>query len=186
MRGMSPVVGLGRPGEALGVGRILTNEKDWRAAATSLIDRAVYIFCIPSGRAGTLWEIDHILEHHLLARTVFIMPPLPGDIGLEDDWANLIVEMKKRGLTFPKYKNNGMLFYITSATSVATRPFQLASPGSIRRGVKELVYAANEADLKQQFETVARSITDALHQFRVPLLIIGALILLAYFASTWH
>jgi hypothetical protein len=136
MRRKSPVVGLGRPGEALGVGRILTNEEDWRAAATKLIDRAMYIFCIPSSRAGTLWEIDHVLEHNLLAKTIFIMPPLSNAkpiwrkiIGLEDDWGNLIVEMKKRGLSFPQYKNNGMLFRITSATSIETTPFSRLADG---------------------------------------------------------
>jgi hypothetical protein len=155
MRWTSPVVGLGRPGEALGVGRILTNEEDWRAAVTGLIDCAEYIFCIPSGHPGTLWEIDHIVEHSFLTKTVFIMPPLPqtfgawppwrkkkvGVVGLEEDWANLIVEMKKRGLSFPKYDEEGMLFSIKSANSVDTQTFKLASPRSIRRGVEALVTA---------------------------------------------
>jgi hypothetical protein len=147
MRGTSPVIGLGRPGEALGVGRILTNEQDWRVAVTGLIDCATYIFCIPSGHPGTLWEIDHIVEHSLLAKTIFIMPPLPQTrrkkekFGLEEDWANLIVEMKKRGLTFPKYEKEGMLFSIKSANSVDTQTFELNSPRSIRMGVEALVTA---------------------------------------------
>ena len=98
MRGTSPVIGLGRPGEALGVGRILTDEQNWRVTVTELIDCATYIFCIPSGHPGTLWEIDHLVEHSLLAKTVFIMPPLPQTmvgppwrrkkekVGLEEDW----------------------------------------------------------------------------------------------------
>jgi hypothetical protein len=154
MRRKSPVVGLGRPGEALGVGRILTNEEDWRAAATKLIDRAMYIFCIPSGRAGTLWEIDYVLEHHLLAKTIFIMPPMPNarksiwrrkinlkqiQFGLEADWGNLIVEMKKRGLSFPQYERNGMLFRILSANSIETTPFWLSSPRSITCGIEDLM-----------------------------------------------
>jgi hypothetical protein len=151
MRGTSPVIGLGRPGEALGVGRILTNEQDWRVAVTGLIDCATYIFCIPSGHPGTLWEIDHIVEHSLLAKTIFIMPPLPQttrpwhrkkEFGLEEDWANLIVEMKKRGLSFPKYEKEGMLFSIKSANSVDTQTFELNSPRSIRMGVEALVTAS--------------------------------------------
>ena len=148
MRRKSPVVGLGRPGEALGVGRILTNEEDWRAAAIKLINRAMYIFCIPSSRAGTLWEIDYILEHHLSGKAIFIMPPLPNakliwrrksKLGLEDDWGNLIVEMKKRELSFPQYENNGMLFRITSAGSIETTPFWLSSPRSITSSVEDLM-----------------------------------------------
>jgi hypothetical protein len=151
MRGTSPVIGLGRPGEALGVGRILTDEQNWRVTVTELIDCATYIFCIPSGHPGTLWEIDHLVEHSLLAKTVFIMPPLPQTmvgppwrrkkekVGLEEDWANLIVEMEKRGLSFPKYEKEGMLFSIKSANSVDIQTFELSSPRSIRMGVEALL-----------------------------------------------
>jgi hypothetical protein len=55
----------------------------------------------------------------------------------------LIIEMKKRGLSFPKYEKEGMLFSIKSATSIETQNFQLSSPRSIRRGVKKLVSHEN-------------------------------------------
>jgi hypothetical protein len=45
---IGPVVGLGRPGEAIGVGRILTTEEGWKAAANKLIEQALCVICVPS------------------------------------------------------------------------------------------------------------------------------------------
>jgi hypothetical protein len=77
MRWLSPIIGLGRPGEAIGAGRILTSEEEWKTIAARMIDQAMYIICIPSSHAGTLWEIDRIVECGLLSKTFFIMPRLP-------------------------------------------------------------------------------------------------------------
>ena len=47
-----PVVALGKPGETFGVGRILVDETEWRAAATDLIDRAAVVIFQPSFATG--------------------------------------------------------------------------------------------------------------------------------------
>jgi hypothetical protein len=145
MRSIGPVVGLGKPGEALGIGRILVNEEDWRAAATKLIDRATYVICIPSSRAGTLWEPDYILEHNFLRKTIFIMPSIPprktsrNESDLAGDWAKLAVETGKRGIPIPEYENKNILFCVKSKTSIEKRYFQLSSYRSIRKNIKALL-----------------------------------------------
>ena len=45
---MMPVVALGKPGEVIGIGRILMDEKAWRSAAAELMANASLIICIPS------------------------------------------------------------------------------------------------------------------------------------------
>lgn len=146
MRRLSPIIGLGRPGEAVGVGRILSNEEDWKTFATRMIDQAMYIICIPSSHAGSLWEIDRIVECGLLSKTFFIMPRLPPSgpfqrkkFPLEEDWANLVGELKNRGLPFPKYENRNILFCITSTSSIETREYRLSSTRSLRAGIKALL-----------------------------------------------
>ena len=129
MRWIAPVIALGRPGEAIGVGRILANEESWRAAITSLIDRATIVFCIPSAHEGTRWEIAHIIERFHLHKTIFVMPPKSVFFGraneLEDDWAKLAKEMREQGYLFPLYQAAGLLFVIDASNKSITRqPFQ--------------------------------------------------------------
>ena len=47
-----PVLALGNPGEAYGVGRILENEDSWKSAVSNLMRQASLILCMPSGRPG--------------------------------------------------------------------------------------------------------------------------------------
>jgi hypothetical protein len=146
MRWISPIIGLGRPGEAFGVGRILVSEEDWRGVAAKLIDLAAYIICIPSSRTGTLWELDYIAERGLLYKTIFVMPPLPPKglfsrkrFELSDDWDKLVIEAKKRGIPFPEYENRAVLFCVRSTSSIEKMEFKLNSFRSIRKSVKALI-----------------------------------------------
>ena len=102
--------------------------------------------CIPSSHVGTLWEIERIVECGLLSKTFFIMPSLPSyglfgrkKISLEEDWADLVSELKNRGLPFPEYENKNTLFCITSTSSIETREFRLSSARSLRAGIKALI-----------------------------------------------
>jgi len=61
------VLALGKPGEQVGIGRIFTDEEEWRATATTLIDQAACVLCIPSAKTSTLWEIDFILTNNHLS-----------------------------------------------------------------------------------------------------------------------
>jgi len=79
---IGPVVGLGRPGEAVGVGRILTTEEGWKAAASKLIEQALCVICVPSSKSGTLWELEQIFERGFESKTVFVMPPFPHHCGM--------------------------------------------------------------------------------------------------------
>jgi hypothetical protein len=144
---IGPVIGLGRPGEQIGVGRILTSEAEWREAVVPLIDHAIRIFCIPSGRPGALWKLDYIVSRGHLDKTIFIMPPFPAKgplnrrkFELRDDWGKLVTEMDKRDLNLPQYNKAGLLFCLASRP-LRTREFRLNSPRAIRRSVEDLLGA---------------------------------------------
>ena len=110
MKQLGPIVGLGRPGESLGVGRILTTEYEWKQNVAKLLVTAKIIFCIPSTREGTLWEVSYVIENRYLSKTIFVMPPTPTKgvsdrkkFELADDWSNICTIMNTRSFLFPTY-----------------------------------------------------------------------------------
>jgi hypothetical protein len=108
-----PVVALGKPGETFGVGRILADEDSWEKAATELMDRAALIIFQPSSRPGSFWEMNQIMLHRYLSKTVFIMPPNPAKWKeLRGDWDLLKENIATSGITFPEYGADGLLFSV--------------------------------------------------------------------------
>jgi predicted membrane channel-forming protein YqfA (hemolysin III family) len=105
---LMPALALGRPGEAIGVGRILTDESTWKTAAAELMSRSSLIICVPSAHHGTAWELEQIVQKGYLAKTLFFMPISVASFSSlqhqRDDW-NLVVEfMGRYGVTFPRYR----------------------------------------------------------------------------------
>jgi len=68
-------LGLGWPGETIGVGRVLTEEAQWKPRIKELMQRAEVILFVPSHSKGTLWELNHIRTQKYLDKTIFILPP---------------------------------------------------------------------------------------------------------------
>jgi hypothetical protein len=123
-----PIIALGKPGETFGVGRILVDEGEWRTAATKLIDRAALIIFQPSSRPGSKWEIEHIIHHRYLDKTVFIVPPYPGKWkDLLEDWDVLRKNMACSGIIFPEYKSDGLLFSIDEKGQYISEDLRLNS-----------------------------------------------------------
>jgi hypothetical protein len=154
---IGPVLALGKPGEQVGFGRVLTSEEQWRDVVGELINKATCVFCIPSGRTGTLWEIDFLVSHNHSEKTIFIMPPMPDTSHpdgfyrlttlrridpqqLVDDWAELVADMRRRGFDFPQYNKEGLLFRAgSSVIGPRCEPMRLSSYRSIRKGIKKLL-----------------------------------------------
>lgn len=83
---LAPLIGLGRPGEQIGAGRIESEHKDWRDKLALLAEHAMVIFLVPSTNAGTQWEMERIRDNaRLLHKTVLFIPPddtvLGGGVG---------------------------------------------------------------------------------------------------------
>jgi hypothetical protein len=72
----APLIALGRPGEQVGAGRVLTTEESWKATFEKLAGGVSTIFLIPSSHPGTLWELRRVVvDPEMLRKTAFIIPP---------------------------------------------------------------------------------------------------------------
>ncbi len=105
---LMPALALGKPGEAIGVGRILTDESTWQTAAAELMSRSALIICVPSAHHGTAWELEQIVQKRYLAKTLFFMPISVASFSSlqqqRDDWNQVVEFMARYGVSFPQYR----------------------------------------------------------------------------------
>jgi hypothetical protein len=113
-----PLIALGKPGESFGAGRIKTDEQEWKADITLLMQNADLIFVIPAARSGIKWELELIRDKGYLSKCIFIMPPEPqGHITFpfaEEMWNKAEPELKTIGFELPPYQRDGLLFKFDS------------------------------------------------------------------------
>jgi len=144
LRPVGPVIALGRPGEAIGVGRVLTSEQTWKPVVAKLMGEARYIICVPSGRPGTLWELGEIFNRGFQPKAIFVMPPASRvglfrkPVGIEADWAELVTAMRPSGVYFPSYNPKGSLFIFDSSSRIKSADFALSSPRKLRKHILKL------------------------------------------------
>ena len=68
-----------------------------------LLRESESVFCVPSARAGTVWEISEIVrERRLLAKTLFIKPPRVSK-GFAFDEPSILEALKTSGVSFPDF-----------------------------------------------------------------------------------
>ena len=80
-----PLVALGRPGEQVGTGRILSTEDSWQDDFTVLAAASKNVFVLPSTHPGTGYEIDQLLNSERLPqKTIFFAPPDPAQFSAPD------------------------------------------------------------------------------------------------------
>jgi hypothetical protein len=116
----APLVALGRPGEQVGAGRILTTEADWQDDLSLLAQKATVVFPAPSTRSGTMWEINWLVDAPLLYKTIWIQPPvgprrLRSALGearfdWKTTWDQIGATMQSKGLQTPPFDKGGTLF----------------------------------------------------------------------------
>jgi hypothetical protein len=117
-----PLIGLGLPGEAIGAGRIESDNADWQDKIKMLADKAQAIYIVPAQTRGTSWEVAWLLSHPaLLAKTYFLRPPgFPEkDWGAIRDfyWAHHQMEFPKFNL--PDYEKAGIVFQVNADGALA-------------------------------------------------------------------
>jgi hypothetical protein len=71
-----PLVALSGSGIGFGPGEIASADADWKKKALLLMERAQVIFAVPFAQPSTLTEIQTILGSSLVAKTIFVVPPL--------------------------------------------------------------------------------------------------------------
>ncbi len=107
-----PLLALGRPGEAIGAGRIAVSDEVWRAMFWQLTDGARWIVMIPSDQGETRWEVQQLVSRQLLGKTVFVMPPVlkRGGIDVSDYWRQVRTGLVADGVSLPAYTPAGQVF----------------------------------------------------------------------------
>lgn len=107
-----PMIALGHPGEAVGAGRILTTDEQWKQEILRLVEHSSLIMLIPSSREGTMWEIATLKETNYFDKTIFAMPPeVPFDGGsYSSDWNEAAAALASWGLEIPPHYRDGLLF----------------------------------------------------------------------------
>lgn len=136
-RKVGPLVALGEPLEHIGAGRVKVTDDTWQRAVELLSDHAALIVLLPSSRAGTLWEVERILNSDLVKRTVMIDPPNgEGRWGRKysqaDEWGQVRSAFAKRGFEIPQDSRAGqMIFFGDDTAPVARARLDIDAEGNI-------------------------------------------------------
>ncbi|EJM69334.1 hypothetical protein PMI29_01957 [Pseudomonas sp. GM49] len=119
------LLGLGREGDAVGAGKLYSSDEEWEKKFAQLSDKASAIVVVPGVGRGSLFEIEWIIQHGLLDKTTFLMPPstllrMPGrsrwasssnqELLEQNDalnWVNVSVHLKPLGILLPPYDPEG-------------------------------------------------------------------------------
>lgn len=111
-----PMIALGQPGEAIGAGRVLTTEQEWRDEVKRLASRASLVMVVPSHRDGTVWEIMELKRSNSFDKTIFTMPPDTdyGDGRYADEWGRAVEKLRSLGLELPSHLASGLLFKLSN------------------------------------------------------------------------
>jgi len=133
------MVALGAPGEHFGAGRLPVEEDRWKEKILLLMKHARWIIAVPSGRPGTLWELERIFEHGVQTKTIFVMPPSAGrrkakrDV-IVRDWADAAAKSAAFGLVLPPHRPEGaVLYYRDRGGPLFTEELRLNRPRSWRQ-----------------------------------------------------
>jgi len=136
LRSIGPLIALGAPGEHFGAGRLPVAESDWKQKIQLLMQHATWIVAVPSGRPGTLWELEQIFTHGFEVKTLFVMPPSAGhwrkkrDV-IVADWSDAAEKVKAFGFALPAHRPEGSVLYYTSRSIPAlTESLRLDRPGT--------------------------------------------------------
>jgi len=181
----APLIGLGKPGEATGAGRIETSEEVWQREIKKLAFAAESILVIPSISEGTRWEIEFLKESHLLSKCIFVMPPQRIDITKSSESA-----IGKLPIWVPSYNEKGMLYTVDSKGGVS------ATAGLDIRSTRGLVSRLKELSREPVRDALTFKISDqpvvrffgaiGLQVIVVPLLAILLMIIIVAFMELTH
>jgi len=74
---VGPLLAIGRPGERLpqlGAHRVYTDDANWQAKVSELLDRSSLVLMRAGETGGFWWEVDHVRRHMSPERVVVLLP----------------------------------------------------------------------------------------------------------------
>ncbi|MEM7006089.1 MAG: hypothetical protein AAF498_09435 [Pseudomonadota bacterium] len=118
VRPIGMMVGLGRPLEHEGAGRISLSDDVWQEAISALMAHAELIIMLPSPDGGTRWEVETLLRSDLMNKTVIVDPPNHAsrrkDYDPVGEWAEARNVFAEEGYTLPEDAPDGQLVWFGS------------------------------------------------------------------------
>jgi len=111
----NPLIGLGKPGEAIGAGRVEVPESSWQLKVMKFAAAAEIILVIPASSEGTKWEITYLKQARLLTKCIFVMPPSRRR-EIAEQWEGSIDRLP---IWMPPYSSRGMLFSLDAEGQLA-------------------------------------------------------------------
>lgn len=126
LRQAGSFVALGRPGEALGAGRISTDEAGWQAHVIRLVEAATLCVLVPAANGGTVWEVRHIVDGGYLSKCCVLMPPAIGSRSFADEWTCARKALADV-LSLPAYDARGCVIRFAATGEAATAAIALAA-----------------------------------------------------------
>jgi hypothetical protein len=105
-----PFIALGRPGEAVGAGRISTSDDTWWDVFLPVATSAEKIFVVPSYKSGTKREIEWLKSSGNLRKCIFVCPPTRYNSNAE--WDRSVQELP---IQMPSYSTEGKLFRLDAS-----------------------------------------------------------------------
>jgi len=125
VRPIGTMVGLGRPLEHEGAGRITLSDDIWQQAIAALMAHAELIIMLPSPDGGTRWEVETLLGSELMEKTVIIDPPNHAsrrkDYDPVGEWAEAREVFASKGYQLPEDEPDGQLVWFGTAQEPAAR-----------------------------------------------------------------
>jgi hypothetical protein len=171
------LIGLGRPGENVGAGRIAPNDEDWQEMVRGLAVNARLLFLLPSMDDGTRWEMDLVFAQPILLRKSIIIVPGTGHIddylrhaeppgprhppglrGNELQWHNDQIDMRKMLDVQRRDPDLGRSVYSYPAAAprhawnIGARPDPARTSDELRMGAIECLRALGAHDAVAQAE----------------------------------
>ncbi|MEL6473863.1 MAG: hypothetical protein AAFQ21_07235 [Pseudomonadota bacterium] len=152
LRPLGTLVGLGRPLEHFGAGRIVVAFEGWQDLIAKLMDHARLIVLLPSSRGGTSWEVERILERGLLPKTIIVDPPNAAGAARKDydpsaEWDSIRSAFSTHGRILPPDDENGLLLWFGDSDmpqKLETAP--LGNPRAIRRFATDILDTIDSGD----------------------------------------
>ena len=141
----SQLMGVGNRGAMSGSAQVRAQSADWKSLVDLLIRKAELVIIAPSAQPGTFWELQRVLHHKKLKKTMFIMPehyaksprmeyaenryfgkpfirrtnPGMHILNHELEWLRVTVEAAKIGIHLPEYRRTGAAFTLEEDGSVS-------------------------------------------------------------------
>jgi len=143
LEGFGPLIGLGKPGEHYGAGRISSDEEGWKSDLQKLATGSKLIFVIPSPTSGTLWEIGWLKETGFLCKCVFVMPPSSSPAGdIPGMWSRAVEAVNKFEIKLPPYSSKGALLSFDSQGETFTSvEIKSVSHKDLKRALSQVIAA---------------------------------------------